>query len=81
MAVHKFTLGGSVVKGFRVNDNGAVLDWEGTLRNTYRSLSRASIAARRKYGDQSITVTECETSKRSYEVDLDELMKIAKQVD
>lgn len=81
MAFHKFTLGGSHIKGFRVGPDGSVEDFDGTLRNFYKDLVRASIAARRKYKDQTITVTECKADKHRYQVDVDSLLEIAEQID
>ena len=81
MAFHKFTLGGSRVKGFRVDGDGSVIDFEGTLRNFYNDLTRASLAARRKYKDQTITITECAKDKHSYQVPMEKLMEIAEQID
>lgn len=77
MAYHTFTLGGSIVEGFCVEPDGTVKDFSGTLRNTYNDLKRASMAARRKYQDQTITITSCTSNKTKYRVDLDDLMQIA----
>lgn len=80
-AIHRFTVGGSKVTGFVVKADGSVEDFEGTLQRFYSNLNRASLAARRKYKDPSITITSCVPDKKHYEVDLDELMKIATEVD
>lgn len=74
---HRFTVGGSEVIGFKVADDGAVSDFRGTLRNHYKSLAHASAAARRKYRDSTITITECVPRKTRYKVDFDKLMAIA----
>lgn len=79
--VHRFTIGGSKVQGFKVLEDGSVEDFEGTLRNFYNNLNRASVAARRKYQDPSITVVSCEPQKKRYEVDINELLQIAKEID
>lgn len=81
MAYHTFTLGGSTVEGFRVESDGTVVDFSGTLRNNYNDLKRASIAARRKYQDQTITITTVTSNKQRYRVDLDDLMQIAEPED
>lgn len=81
MAYHTFTLGGSTVEGFRVEVDGTVVDFSGTLRNNYNDLKRASIAARRKYQDQTITITSVTSNKQRYRVDLDDLMQIAEPED
>lgn len=81
MAYHTFTLGGSTVEGFRVEPDGTVVDFSGTLRNNYNDLKRASIAARRKYQDQTITITSVTSNKQRYRVDLDDLMQIAEPED
>ncbi len=81
MACHTFTLGGSTVEGFRVEPDGTVVDFSGTLRNNYNDLKRASIAARRKYQDQTITITSVTSNKQRYRVDLDDLMQIAEPED
>ena len=81
MAYHTFTLGGSTVEGFRVEPDGTVVDFSGTLRNNYNDLNRASIAARRKYQDQTITITSVTSNKQRYRVDLDDLMQIAEPED
>lgn len=81
MVYHKFTLGGCEVIGFRVEPDGAVADFIGTLRNSYDDLSRASAAARRKYGDSSITITETRSKKKRYRVELEKLLAIAEPID
>lgn len=81
MAYHLFTLGGTRVKGYRVDDEGEVHDFCGNLRNHYRSLVTASQAARRKYRDPTVTVTSMEQRKERYRVDLDKLMSIAERID
>ena len=81
MVYHKFTIGGCAVSGFCVGENGAVADFAGTLRNSYSELKRASAAARRKYGDSSINVTEIRPQKRRYRVPMEELMKIAEPIE
>lgn len=81
MAYHTFTLGGSTVEGFRVEPDGTVVNFSGTLRNNYNDLKRASIAARRKYQDQTITITAVTSNKQRYRVDLDDLMQIAEPED
>lgn len=80
MPMHTFTLGGSAIKGFSVDKDGTVHDFDGTLNRCYNSLARASAAARRKYKDSSITITEITRQKRKFQVDLDELLKIATEV-
>lgn len=79
-AVHRFTIGGSKVKGFRVLPDGTVEDFEGTLQRFYQNLNRASLAARRKYHDASITITDLTPDKKHYKVDLDKLMEIAEEI-
>lgn len=74
-------LGQTTIKGFSVDDSGGVHDFNGTLKRRYSSLNRASQAARRKYGDPSITVTEIETTVNKYKVNLSELMKIATKIE
>ena len=81
MAYHTFTLGGSTVEGFRVEPDGTVVDFSGTLRNNYNDLKRASIAARRKYQDQTITIPSVTSNKQRYRVDLDDLLQIAEPED
>lgn len=81
MPVHRFTIGGSTVEGFRVTPEGAVRDFRGTLRNFYNDLASASLAARRKYRDSTITITSIKREKHRYEVELDDLMKIARPID
>lgn len=82
MPYHVFTLGGSQVSGFRVEPSGAVVDFAGTLRNRYNGdLARASAAARRKYHDQTITITECDEHKQRYRCPLDALMQISEPID
>ena len=80
MPMHTFTLGGSAIKGFSVASDGTVHDFTGTLNRCYTSLARASAAARRKYRDSSITITEIERHKRKFKVDLDKLLEIATEV-
>lgn len=80
MVYHKFTIGGCEVTGFRVEPDGAVADFTGTLRNSYTDIKRASAAARRKYGDSTITVTNTRTLKKRYRVPLDQLMQIAEEI-
>lgn len=80
MPDHKFTLGGSVVRGTRVAPNGAVIDFEGTLRNWYKDYAKASIAARRKYQDSTIQITEIVAEKHRYTVPVDKLLEIATEV-
>lgn len=77
MPWHYFTIGGSTVYGFRVEPDGAVVDFKGSLRNFYSDLNRASMAARRKYADNSITITETVSEKKRYRVDMDDLLSIA----
>ena len=81
MPYHTFTIGGSEVSGFRVTDIGDVEDFHGSLRKTYESLRHASAAARRKYQDSSITVTECIPKKTRYRVRIEDLLKIAEKID
>lgn len=81
MPSHFFTLGGTRVSGFRVKPDGTVVDFEGTIRNRFSDLKRASAAARRKYGDSSITITEAVPEKTRYRVDLNALLQIAERVD
>lgn len=80
MPDHKFTLGGSVVRGTRVASNGAVIDFEGNLRNWYKDYAKASIAARRKYQDSTIQITEIVAEKHRYTVPVDKLLEIATEV-
>lgn len=80
MVYHKFTLGGCEVKGFRVEPDGAVVDFTGTLRNSYDDLKRASAAARRKYGDSTITITETRARKKRYRVELEKLLELAEEI-
>lgn len=77
MPYHYFTIGGCECYGFRVEPDGTVVDFHGTLRNFYNDLNRASAAARRKYNDSSITITSTIDSKKRYRVDLEELLAIA----
>ena len=70
-------LGRTRIKGFFVDESGALHDFEGSLARTYTSLSRASTAARRKYGNNTITVTECTVEKRKLKVPLSKLNQIA----
>lgn len=79
MPYHMFTLGGCKVEGVRV-EGGETVPFSGTLRNHYTDLGRASLAARRKYRDQSITVTSVKDAKTRYRVDLDQLLAIAEKV-
>lgn len=82
MPVHKFTIGGSIVEGYRVTPDGAVVDFRGTVRNTsFASLERATAAARRKYRDNSINVISVKREIHHYKVELDALMAIAEQID
>jgi len=81
MPVHKFTIGGSIVEGYRVTPDGAVVDFRGTVRNTFSTLERATAAARRKYRDSSINVLSVKREVHHYKVDLDALMQIAEQLD
>lgn len=81
MVYHKFTIGGCAVSGFCVCDNGAVVDFAGTLRNSYTDYKRASAAARRKYGDSTITVTEIKPQKRRYRVPMSKLLEISEPID
>lgn len=81
MPSHFFTLGGTRVSGFRVKRDGTVVDFEGTIRNRYSDLKRASAAARRKYGDSSITIIKAVPEKTRYRVDLNALLQIAERVD
>lgn len=76
-----FNLGQTTIKGFRVDADGSVQDFEGTLKRRYSSLNRASQAARRKYGDPSITVTQIEVTTNKYTVNLSDLMKIATKIE
>lgn len=80
MPEHKFTIGGSIVRGTRVLRDGAVVDFEGTLRNWYTDYAKASIAARRKYQDSTIQITEIVAEKHRYTVPVEELLKIATEV-
>lgn len=77
---HTFTIGGSKVRGFRVV-GGELRPFEGTLHAHYKNIERAATAARRKYDDSSITLTECIAEKHRYQVPMDELMKIAEEID
>lgn len=79
-AVHRFTVGGSRVVGFRVNPDGSVADFEGHIQRFFTDLNRATNAARRKYNDNSISITEVIPEKQRYEVPLDELLKISKPI-
>lgn len=81
MPYHYFTQGGCKVYGFSVKPDGTVVDFSGTLRNFYNDLARASAAARRKYNDSTITITEVTDCKTRYRVDIDALMKIAERTD
>lgn len=80
MPMHTFTIGGSAIKGFCVKPDGSVQDFEGTLNRCYTSLARASAAARRKYKDSTITITEITRQKTRYQVDLDKLLEISTEV-
>lgn len=80
MPYHTFTLGGSTVKGTRVTPEGAVVDFEGTLRNWYTDLAKASTAARRKYQDTTIQISEVVSEKHRYTVPLDKLLEIATEI-
>ena len=80
MAWHNFTLGGTQVKGFRVLPTGDTQPFEGTLRAYYSDVGRASQAARRKYQDQTITVTELDARKKKYRVDEEKLLEIAEEI-
>lgn len=80
MAWHRFTLGGSQIKGFRVLSDGVTEPFEGTLRHFYSDVGRASQAARRKYHDQTITVTEIRVEKKKYRVDEERLLEIAEEI-
>lgn len=80
MPEHVFTIGGSIVRGTRVTPEGAVLDFEGTLRNRYDNLAKASNAARRKYHDTTIQITETVVEKHRYSVPLDKLLEIATEI-
>lgn len=80
MPEHKFTIGGSVVRGTRVAPDGAVMDFEGTLRNWYMDYAKASIAARRKYQDSTIQITDIVAEKHRYTVPIDKLLEIATEV-
>lgn len=80
---HKFTIGGSVIKGTRIADDGAVKEFNGSLRNFYSGADRyakASLAARRKYKDNTITINSVKSEKHQYRVDLDDLLKIATEI-
>lgn len=81
MPYHYFTQGGCRVYGFRVEPDGTVVDFSGTLRNFYNDLVRASAAARRKYNDSTITITEVKDEKTRYRVDLDALLAIAEKTE
>ena len=81
MAWHQFTLGGSQVKGVKVLPDGATEPFEGTLRQFYSDVGRASQAARRKYKDQTITITELSAEKKKYRVDEEKLLEIAELID
>lgn len=81
MPWHTFTLGGSVVEGYRVTPEGAVVDFRGTVRNTYDNLERATAAARRKYRDSSINVLKVSRDIQRYRVDLEQLLQIAEKID
>lgn len=80
MAYHQFTLGGTQIKGFKVLPNGDTTPFEGTLRQFYSDVGRASQAARRKYRDQTITVTEMSAEKKKYRVDEEKLLEIAEEI-
>lgn len=80
MPYHYFTIGGCRVDGFKVAPDGAVEDFTGTLRNSYNSLARASSAARRKYGDSTITITTIRPQKKRYKVDLEKILDIAEEI-
>lgn len=80
MEYRTFTIGGCRVEGFRVEPDGAVADFTGTLRNNYKDLARASAAARRKYKDSSITICETVPQIKRYRVKLDELLKISEAI-
>ena len=80
MPYHYFTIGGCRVDGFKVAPDGSVADFSGTLRNSYKSIARASSAARRKYGDTTITVTNIEPQKKRYRVSLAMLLDIAEEI-
>lgn len=81
MPYHKFTLGGCIIWGKRLASDGVLEDFEGTLRNHYTSLDRASLAARRKYRDPSIVITSMRDERTRYRVDLDKLLAISEKVD
>lgn len=80
MPYHTFTLGGSTVRGTRVMPDGSVVDFSGTLRNRYNDYAKASAAARRKYRDPTIQITECIVEKKRYKVDLVQLLEIATEI-
>lgn len=80
MAYHLFTLGGTHLEGYRVDEDGTVRDFAGNLRNHYQNIVTASQAARRKYRDPTITVTSMKQRKERYRVDLDKLLTIAERI-
>lgn len=81
MTYRRFTVSGSVVRGFRVSPEGEVSDFSGYLSRKYASLARATAAARRKYHDSSISIVEIEPKLHHFKVDEDQLMAISTQTD
>lgn len=73
-------LGQTSIKGYFVDESGELHDFMGTLKRTYNSLSRASTAARRKYANNTITVTECKVERHRYRVPVSGLMEIAEEI-
>lgn len=74
------SLNRSIVTGFTVHPDGAVADFEGTLKGSYSSLKRASAAARRKYKDSSISITSIKIDKRKFRISDEDLEKIGTEI-
>jgi len=81
MKEYKFKIGGCDVEGTCFDSEGNLSDFSGHLKRTYTDLSRASVAARRKYNDQTISVLSITPTRHTYVCDFDKLLEISTIVD
>lgn len=79
--VYKWSRRSHEVFGFRVDDDGVVHDFAGQIRRKHATLAGYSTAARRKYHDESITITEANEFHEHYKCELKELLSISERID
>lgn len=74
------TIGGAHVTGTRFDDEGNVLSFEGDLNRCYTNLKRATVAARRKYKDSTISVLKVENTRQRYRINEDTIRQYGEQL-